>query len=173
MKKVEKITACLIAGVSTLAVCAPTTAATLDVNLLSIFQERTTDQVRLGHVVDSRTSFNRLTAGGTFTARCNDSRIVPTSGQNQYSDWAIFGGIALTVSIPENLPALVSMQGFLSLPRGTTIDCSYDWTAYAIDVGYSVSGQVIGGGETRQAGSHPFTMRVPGRGGGDWTTCIP
>jgi hypothetical protein len=162
-----------VVALSALVMSVSVSAASLDVNVLSIYQEGTSSYARMGHVVDARTSFNRLTAGGSFTARCNDSSIMPATGQNQYSDWALLGGIQLTVTVPQNLPASVMMSGFLSLPRGTVVDCSYDWTAFAVDLGYSVSGQVIGGGETRQGGSAPFTMRVPSRGGGEWTPCIP
>jgi hypothetical protein len=148
-------------------------AASINVSVLNAYQEGTTAHVHMGHVVDARTGFNKLSAEGAFTARCNRSEILPASGRNQQSDWAVFGGIALTVSVPENLPASVYMSGFTSLPRGTTVDCNYEWSASATDVGYNVGGQVIGGGQTSQSGTQPFTMRVPSRGGGEYTTCIP
>lgn len=134
--------------------------------------------VRLGHTVIASTLYNRLTAGGTFSAGCINPVMAPATGQRTLSRENVVGGISLVVTVPEWVPALVNMPGFYSLTRGTTVSCTYNWTSRAIEGGYSVGASGIsfqtGNGEVSEGFFQPFTMSVPGdTNTGDWQGCIP
>lgn len=134
--------------------------------------------VRLGHVVHAYTYFNRLTAGGTFSAACVNPEMSPYNGQREASDWNVTGGLWLHVTIPLSQPALVNMPGFYNLPRGTTVSCTYNWTSRAVESGYSISpGGIsipIGSGSSGEGGTQIFYMSVPAdTNTGDWQKCIP
>src|SRR4051812_41143367 len=151
-----------------LVLCAasPAFALRMSVFVSDPYQVMTSGNVRLGHTVLASTDFNRLVAGGTFVAQCASPQMLPVPGQRTVSSNALLGGLSLTVTLPENQPAYVAMPGFESLPRGTTVDCTYAWTARAVESGYTVSGGglgvPVGQGEASDGATRNFQMKVPG-----------
>jgi len=149
------------------ALCAgqPAFAIRMNVMVFDPYQVMTSATVRLGHTVSASTDFNRLTAGGTYVAQCANPQMLPVPGQRTLSASAYLGGLSLTVTIPESQPAYVAMPGFESLPRGTTVSCTYSWTARAVEGGYTAGGGglsvPIGQGEISQGDTRNFTMKVP------------
>jgi hypothetical protein len=134
--------------------------------------------VRMGHTVIASTLYNRLTAGGSFSASCISSLMSPATGQRTLSDENFVGGVSLVVTIPEWVPTLVNMPGFYSLTRGTTVSCTYNWTSRAVESGFSVGANGVsfqtGNGEVSEGFFQPFTMSVPGDTSTDeWQGCIP
>ncbi len=151
---------------------------TLKTVVTPIYQVGTGASVSLGHIVTASTIYNRLTAGGTFSASCASPLMLPATGQRTLSNDGITGGRSLTVTIPEWVPTIVNMPGFYSLSRGTTVACTYNWTARATEGGYTIGS----GGITYQTGNDErsegffqnFQMAVPGdTGSGDFQSCIP
>ena len=138
-------------------------AAALDMQPIvsGISQVAYTSSVRLGLTVFARTSFNRLVAGGTFVVRCVDPRLGTIPGQRTLSS-SLQSGNSLYVTIPEVLPTTRLMPGFTSLPKGTSVSCSFDWTARAVESQYTIGaggfGITIGGEERADGSSVPFTM---------------
>jgi hypothetical protein len=134
--------------------------------------------VRLGHTVIASTLYNRLVAGGTFSASCISPVMSPATGQRTLSKDSGLGGVSLVVTIPEWVPTLVNMPGFYSLTRGETVSCTYNWTSKAVEGGYSYSlgsfSYQTGNGEVSEGFFKPFTMSVPGdTNTGDWQSCVP
>lgn len=167
----------IVAAVASLA-GQPASAVGLSAYVSDPYQVSTGSVVRMGHAVSAWTDFNRLTAGGTYVARCNHSDMSPASGQRTESTSAFLGGLRMTVTIPTLMPAYIGMPGFSSLPRGTTVTCTYDWTAFASEGGYKIGaggiGIGIGDGQSSLGDFKTFTMRVPsGTDGNENSTCIP
>lgn len=168
-----------LALVASLAASAPTLAApTLKTTVLPIYQVGTGAGVSLGHVVEASTLYNRLTAGGTYSASCASAQMLPTTGQRFLTSDGLLGGRSLTVTIPEWVPATINMPGFSSLTRGTTVSCTYTWTSRAVEGGYTVTPGGIsfqtGNGERSDGYTQPFQMSVPGdTNTDDWQGCIP
>jgi len=159
---------------------APWASATpfLQTQVMPVYQVSNGAGVMMGHIVNASTAYNRLIAGGTFIASCANSQMLPATGQRTVSKDAFLGGIVLRVTIPETLPALVSMPGFYSLPRGTTVQCTYNWTSRAVEGGYSIGAAGItyqtGNGELSEGFFRQFQMSVPGdTTQDDWQGCIP
>jgi hypothetical protein len=151
---------------------------TLQTQVLPVYQVGNGAGVNMGHVVNASTAYNRLSAGGTFVASCANSLMMPAAGQRTVSKDAFTGGIVLHVTVPESLPALVSMPGYYSLPRGTTVQCTYNWTSKAVEGGYNFGPGGIsyqtGNGELSEGFFKPFQMSVPGDTNTDeWQGCIP
>jgi hypothetical protein len=153
-------------------------AVQMSVKVLPIYQVGNGSGVHLGHVVTASTNYNRLTAGGTYIAQCASSFTLPVTGQQTESASAFLGGLKLTVAIPSPQPAIVNMAGFESVQRGGRIDCTYTWTARAVEGGYTVGGGGIGvpvgQGEQTLGSTQLFSMNKPSLGdGGDRVGCIP
>jgi len=156
-------------------------AAALDLrtHVASIYQIGTSAQVQLGHTVAASTDYNRLIAGGTYSASCAASEMQPTTGQRTLTASGLRGPQQLYVTIPANLPARVSMPGFnASTMRGRTLDCTYNWTSRAAEsqltIGAGGIGYTVGGGEMTEGGTEVFSMRVPGLGDvNEGSTCTP
>jgi hypothetical protein len=150
----------------------------LRTTVLPIYQQGTGAGVSLGHVVQASTLFNRLTAGGTYSASCASPLMLPATGQRTLSSDGLLGGRSLTVTIPEWVPATINMPGFYSLARGTTVSCTYNWTSRAVEGGYTVGNGGVtfptGSSERADGSSQPFQMSVPGdTNSDDWQGCIP
>lgn len=150
----------------------------LQTTVLPIYQIGNGAGVHLGHVVTASTLYNRLVAGGTFVAGCAHPDMLPARGQRTLSGDNVGGGVRLVVTIPETLPATVSMPGFYSLPRGTTVSCTYEWTSRAVESGYTIGpGGIsfqVGNGEKSEGLFQQFQMSVPGdTNTDDWQGCIP
>lgn len=150
----------------------------LRTTVLPIYQVGTGSGVSLGHVVQAYTVYNRLSAGGTYSASCASAQMLPATGQRFLSSDGLLGGRSLTVTIPEWVPATINMPGFDSLTRGTTVTCTYNWTARAVEGGYTVGSGGIsfptGSGERSEGSTQPFQMSVPGdTNTDDWQGCIP
>lgn len=131
----------------------------------------------LGHTVTASTNFNNLVAGGTYTAQCNHTATLPVMGERTLSSSTLgFGTNMLTVTIPEQLPAVRNLTGWLQIPGDTTLLCNYRWTASATESGYSVGVGGIsfqyGNGTVREGGTVDFTMYRPSREDADGG-CIP
>jgi len=157
------------------------TASAVDLStyVMPIYQIGTGAQISLGHVVSARTSYNRLFAGGTYVATCAAAEMLPTNGQRFLSSDALLGPRSLQVTIPANLPARVNMPGFNATTlRGRRLDCTYNWTARAVESQYSVGaggiGFISGGGEMSEGSTQLFSMTVPSLGDvNEGSTCIP
>lgn len=150
----------LVAGVDA-------SALSMSVAMASIGQSGTGAQVRVGHTVQAKSDYNRLWAGGSFTASCAHPAMHPASGSRSLFDGPLFGPSALTVTIPRSHPATVTMGGFHSLEPGSTVSCTYRWSAFAREGTYTIGiggvGVTIGGGEHTEEGSRVFTMTAPSR----------
>jgi hypothetical protein len=180
MNRVERLTRLgALGSVALLAGSGPALAApTLRTTVLPIYQIGSGAGVSLGHVVVASTVYNRLTAGGTYTASCASSQMMPATGQRFLSSDGITGGRSLTVTVPEWVPATVNMPGFTSLTRGSTVTCTYNWTSRAVEGGYTYAPGGIsfqtGNGERSEGSTQPFQMSVPGdTNTEDWQGCIP
>jgi len=156
---------------------APAHGVNMSVRPSSIYQQGTSAGVYLGHTVAASTNMNRLQAGGSFRAYCFGSDTGTITGERSLPATGVVGPLQLYVTIPAQLPALRNMPGFVSLPRGTTLVCRYDWTAYARESTYSIGvpgiSVPIGGGEISDSDSITFGMRKPGTATGEDDACIP
>jgi len=129
-------------------------------------------------VVVARTDFNRLTAGGTYSARCAHPDMLPLTGQRFLSTSNFSGNLVLTVTVPAQQPAEPAMPGFYSLTRGTQVSCTYEWVSRAVEGGYSIgAGGIsyqVGNGERTEGGTQIFYMKVPGiADSNEGGVCIP
>jgi hypothetical protein len=118
-----------------------------------------------------------LLVGGTFRATCPSSYTGAIEGQNSRSQTYKPPNV-LTVEVPAGwLPADREMPGFNSVPAGTTLTCSYRWTANGKEAQYSLGagglGIPVGGDESSMGDSTVFEMRKRGEDGErDNTSCI-
>lgn len=146
---------------------------------LTVYQVGTGSLVKVGHVVHASTNYNRLTAGGSFVASCaHQITNLPITGNRSLFTENAFGGLRLDVTIPAQQPAHRNMPGFNALPRGTTINCTYNWTSIAVEGGYTVgvggTSFQTGNGSVSEGGSEHFIMNVPGTSSSeDNSVCIP
>ncbi len=161
------------------ALCAstPASAVQMSVYVYEPYQVLTSGNVRVGHAVSASTDFNRLVAGGTFLAQCAHPQILSVPGQRTETASGLVGGLSMTVTVPEQQPAYINMPGFDSLPRGTTVDCTYAWTARAVESGYTLSGGglgvPIGQGEKSDGAVRYFKMKAPSTDPSGNPKCIP
>ncbi|MEO8061115.1 MAG: hypothetical protein ABI821_00055 [Pseudomonadota bacterium] len=141
-------------------------AVTLRTIVTPIHQVGVGAGVSLGHAVSASTNYNRITAGGTFTATCAHPAMLPTGGQRTLSAENVAGGLSLTTTVPYWIPTIVNMPGYNEVPAGTTLSCTYNWTAKAVEGGYSVGAGGIsfqtGNGERAEGSTQLFIMIVPG-----------
>jgi len=179
MKDLVKFANLLAFVLAAFACATPASAVpSMQVTVLPIYQIGNGAGVSMGHVVRAHTIYNRLQAGGTFVASCASPVMQPARGERTTSTDSYFGGLTLNVSIPYSLPATVYMPGFFSLDRGTSVNCTYSWTAKAIEGGFSISSNGIsyqsGSGEISDGFFQAFQMNVPGdTNQDDWQSCIP
>lgn len=179
MNRFPQITSLSLLALALVANTTPASAMpNLTTRVLPAYQIGNGAGVSMGHVVLASTVYNRLTAGGTFSASCASPQMQPATGQRTLSVDNLVGGLSLTVTIPEWVPATVSMPGFYSLTRGTTVSCTYNWTSKATEGGYSVGAGGIsfqtGNGERSEGFFQQFQMSVPGdTSTDDWQGCIP
>ncbi len=169
--------AILIAGMAALPSLPAQAALSLKTVPSSVYQHMSTSLFWFGHTVIAGTSISRLTAGGSFTASCMSPYTQSLWGERSLTS-EVFGKYnQLYVTIPAELPALRDMPGFDSAPRGSRLDCSYNWRSFAKEATYSVgipgSSVTIGGGEASDTGSVRFVMQKPGTATGEDDTCIP
>ena len=154
-------------------------AVSLNTHVTSIYQIGTGAQVQMGHTVSASTDFNRLTAGGTYSAACAATEMLPTTGQRTLTAGGLMGPQQLYVTIPANQPARVNMPGFNATTlRGRRLDCTYNWTSRAVESQFTIGpggvGYTIGGGEMTEGGTQLFSMTVPSLGDvNDGSTCTP
>jgi hypothetical protein len=168
----------LISVLAAFAATTPASALNLRTSVLSIYQVGTGPQVKMGHVVEASTNFNQLGAGGDYIASCADPAIMPSTGGRSLAANNIFGGLYLAVTIPRDQPAYVNMSGFYGLPRGSVVSCTYSWSSHAAEGGIAISADGIsiqtGNGRSSEAGTRPFTLRVPsGTDPNENSSCIP
>jgi hypothetical protein len=166
-------------AVATLCFAGSASALTLQTVVAPIYQVGNGAQVNIGHTVLASTNYNRLTAGGSYSAVCAAPDVLPATGQRYLSTSNVLGGLKLTVTIPEWHPALISMPGYYAAAtRGQTLNCTYSWVSRAVEGGYTVgTGGIsfqVGNGEYSDGGTQPFIMTVPSLGDPNgWTSCIP
>jgi hypothetical protein len=166
-------------GLAAFGVPPPAPAVELSTVVSPIYQVGNGSQVRIGHTALASTNYNRLYAGGTYSAGCGVGEIPEATGGNFLSGENITGGVRLTVTVPQLHPAYINLTGFYLVSRGQTIHCVYNWTSKAEEGGFSVGVGGItfqtGNGRREVSGSQPFIMRNPGTpdDGDDGATCIP
>lgn len=154
-------------------------AVSLHTVLVPIYQVGSGAQVILGHTAVASTNYNRLYAGGTYTAVCAAAEMLPTTGQRFLSSDGPNGPRSLNVTIPAVHPARVNMPGFNATTlRGRRLDCTYNWTSRAVEGQYTIGaggiGYTIGGGEESQGSTELFTMSVPSSSDvNEGSTCTP
>ena len=169
----------LCVGAALLVAASPSaTAVEMSVVVHGPYQVTSGSSVRAGHTVTASTNFNRLFAGGTYSARCaHPSMPLDSPGQRFFSGEGNLGGVRLIVTIPSQQPSYVNIPGFHALPRGTIVECQYAWTAQANEghftIGANGVGMTIGQGERRDGSVAPFRMHKPGTATGDDDACIP
>jgi len=143
----------------------------------SVYQFGTGSGVYLGHTVVAGTYLNQLVAGGSFSTSCDLMDVGTITGERSLTSNLIGRRNQLYVTIPETVPALRNMPGFLNAPRGSELMCQYHWTAFAQEATYNVGVPgftvPIGGQVRRESGAVTFWMRVPGTADGEDDVCIP
>jgi hypothetical protein len=143
----------------------------MNVYVQSIYQSAFTAGVNLGHTVSASTDMNRLNAAAAFVASCVSSYTGSITDQRGFGAETLLGGTRVTVTVPEGLPAMRYMPGFDQVPGGTTLACSYNWTADAEESTYSMGipgfGITIGGKKLHDGRSVGFEMYKPGSSGTD------
>jgi len=175
--KITNYTRELLCGlVAALILPGAASAVTMYTVVAPIYQISNKSLVNVGHTVVAHTDYNRLTAGGSYTAQCGGAG-VPVTGQRTLSTDNFAGGLALTVTIPQYRPANIVMPGYYAaVERGETLYCTYNWISRAVEGGYSIgTGGVsfqTGNGEITEGSSVPFIMRETDDGYGG-TGCIP
>ena len=174
----DRIFRSMLTALGIVLLSSPASAISLDTQVLSIFQDGSTARVKLGHVAHAATNYNRLAAGGSYIAQCQSPQMMPTTGGRVASGETVLGGVRMSVTIPERQPAYVYMPGFTSLPRGSDVLCTYNWTSFATEGGYTVGWNGIsfqtGNGTAQDAGTAMFRMQVPGgTGPNENSSCIP
>ena len=126
-----------------------------------------------GHTVLASTDFNILNAGGAYTVQCNHPATLPMTGERALASSTYgLGKNMLTVTIPEQLPALRNLSGWTQIPGDTLLSCNYRWTAFATEGGYSIGvGGIsfpIGTGTMRDGGTIDFQMYRPANQDQGW-----
>lgn len=128
--------------------------------------------VKLGHLVDATTYMLSITVGGAFRVSCPSQYTGTIEGQNARSQSFTWPPNTLTVEVPSGwLPAVRPLPGFNNVPGGTTLTCSYYWTAHAKESGYTLplpgGGFPIGNDTYNEGDTFHFEMYKPGGGGTD------
>lgn len=174
----QEVFAGLLAIIGMAVMSAPAQALSMSVAVQSVHQHGSTGGVYLGHTVMASTNMNRLTAGGSFTASCPSPWTPdPITGARTLPGESFLGGVELIVTIPAQLPAIRNMPGWANVPRGSTLFCTYLWSAFAKEATYTLgvpgSSMPIGGGEIANSDRKSFTMVKPGRSTGEDDACHP
>jgi hypothetical protein len=152
-------------------------ALVMTVEVLSISQVPPyTSRVKLGHMVNGRTYMISILVGGSFRVTCPSSVTGTIEGQN-YAPQTLLPPNVLTVGVPAGwLPAERELPGFINVPGGTTLTCSYYWTASAKEAMYQLgaggSGIPIGGDTYTQSDTRVFEMYMPGGDADSDNGCI-
>lgn len=137
----------------------------------SIHQAAFTAGISLGHTVAASTNMNHLNVGGSFEARCPSTYLYPIARTRTLPAQVLAGGVQLYVTIPEVVPTVIDMPGFENLPGGTTMTCSYNWTATAEESSYTFGfggfTLAYGGDKKTDSGGVPFDLYKPADGDGD------
>lgn len=160
-------------------VCGSRNAQALDmsVQVLNIAQAANfAPRVRLGHVVTARSSMISVAVGGTFRVTCPSSYTAPIEGGNSVSQTGWPPNV-LSVEVPAGwLPTERELPGFSNVPGGTSLTCTYYWTAAAKEAMYSLgaggSGIPIGGDAYSRSDSVTFEMYQPGGDDDNNNGCI-
>jgi hypothetical protein len=153
-------------------VCGPRTAQalTMSVQVLGISQvPQYTSRVKLGHMVNARSYMISVAVGGTLRVSCPSMYTGTIEAQNSKSQTGWPPNV-LSVEVPPGwLPAERELPGFNNVPGGTSLICSYFWTASAKEAMYSLgaggSTMPIGGDAYTESDSVTFEMYKPGGNG--------
>ena len=160
------------------ALAAPAHASlTMKVLAYNAVQFGTGSGVQLGHTVIAGTNINRLIAGGTFLVSCDRQDLGQIPGSRTLSSALNLQYNQLYVTIPDTVPSLRNLPGFLNLPRGQQSMCHYNWTAFAEEGTYTIGSPplsiTVGGEKAGDSGVVTFWMKKPGTADGDGDACIP
>jgi hypothetical protein len=152
-------------------------ALELTVQVLPISQVAPfTSRVRLGHIVNARTWMFSVAAGGSLHVGC----LSPYTGTIDAQNAAAQSGAPpnkLSVEVPPGwLPAERELPGFNNVPGGTSVTCTYRWTAAGKEALYSLgaggTSMPVGGDTITQQDQVVFEMYKPGDSAGDDNGCI-
>jgi hypothetical protein len=146
--------------------------AVLDISQVPNF----TPLVKFGHLVTAKTNMISLAAGGSFRVSCPSAVTGTIEGQNAVAQTDLPPN-KLSVEVPAGwLPAQRELPGFINVPGGTTLTCSYLWTAVAKEAMYSLgaggTSLPIGGDAYTRQDTVVFEMYQPGSGSKDNNGCI-
>jgi hypothetical protein len=161
------------------AFCSSSTQAALSMKTVpsSVYQHMTTSQFWFGHTVIAGTYITRLTAGGSYSASCVSQDTQAVTGGRTLTSEVLGNYNQLYVTVPAVLPASREMPGFDNVPRGSRLDCYYNWSSFAKEATYTIgipgSSITIGGGEAADSGVVKFVMQKPGTATGGDDACIP
>ena len=147
-------------------------ALEMSVQVLGINQVPSfTSRVRLGHIVNARSYMVSIAVGGSLRASCPSTYTGTIEAQNARAQTNLPPNV-LSVEVPAGwLPAEREMPGFNNVPGGTTLTCTYFWTAAAKEAMYSLgaggTSMPVGGDAYTRADSVVFEMYKPGGGSAD------
>jgi len=155
-------------------VCGSRSAHALDmsVQVLSISQVPSyTSRVKLGHIVNGRSNMISIAVGGSLRVSCPSAYTGTIESQNYRPQTGLPPNV-LSVEVPSGwLPAERELPGFNNVPGGTTLTCSYFWTAAVKEAAYSFgaggSSMPVGGDGYTQSDTAVFEMYKPGAGTDD------
>ena len=159
------------------AISTPACALSMKVLPYTAVQFGTGSGVQLGHTVIAGTNINRLIAGGTFLVECDRQELGTIPGSRTLSSNLNVQYNQLYVTIPDTVPSLRNLPGFINLPRGQQSMCHYNWTAFAEEGTYTIGAPplsiTVGGAKAGDSGVVTFWMKKPGTADGDGDACIP
>ena len=140
-------------------------AVEMSVNVLHPSQVGNSARVKLGHMVTARTNMISVATGGTLRVSCPSPDTGTIDAQNSLAQLGIPPNV-LTVEVPAGwLPAERVLPGFSNVPGGTTLTCSYFWTATAKEAMYSLgaggTGMPIGTDPSTRSDTVTFVMYQP------------
>jgi hypothetical protein len=147
-------------------------ALELSVQVLPISQVPPfTSRVRLGHIVNAKTWMFSVAAGGTLHVSCLSPYTGTIDAQNATAQTGMSPN-KLSVEVPPGwLPAERELPGFNDVPGGTSLSCTYRWTAAGKEAIFSLGAggttMPIGGDATTKQDQVVFEMYKPGDSGSD------
>jgi hypothetical protein len=175
-RTMNSVVAAVLAAVALLCGSRSAQALEMSVAVLGIRQVDFTSRIRLGHLVTARTNMISVAAGGSLHVSCPSTYTGTIDAQNSAPQTGSPPNV-LSVEVPAGwLPAERELPSFNDVPGGTTLSCTYRWTAVAKEAMYSLgaggSSIPVGGGESTQSDIVVFEMYQPGSGGSKENGCM-
>ena len=129
--------------------------------------------VSFGTIVDASTNINSIWASANFRIECSDPKIRPAPhGSRGWSDNGIKGPRSIAVSVPEWVPAIQELPGWLGVMGGALVSCVYTTSGFAktniLPIGGGGVTIPLGGDSWEETRTQAFTVIKPGTsfGGG-------